>query len=524
MRNKPLLIDLQKSALCGAVLLLLVASLTEGASLCDQKLIQKFVFIEAENYTFPEPSEHNVSLPPPTQRYENISACEMLFERDERLNTVRLAFGHVGLDPPEIAGDYSTCRDKIVLYDGNTTHAPILSTICGGRAPTIESNATFILLVFVRDPASIHSDRTFSLTYQGFLDVPSLCGRTPIILSAFSFPKSFNFLEGTAETYHHGYSWLRYKADFATCGILVKSLTYDSAAQVELAFRNVDLAPPETPGDYSTCRDKIVLYDGDTTSAPILSTICGGRIPTVESKSSSILVVLTKDSASSPSDIDFSLTFQAFRYIPSLCGQERIEETAFFGPLLSSFFYFPEDTYSEPYSASSLYRYEKNITTCEILIKPSTSSDRVQLDFKTVELDPPEIAGDYSTCRDKIVLYDGDSTTSPMLSTICGGRRPVIESDKNNILLVYTRGGASNHWDRGFSFSYRREELPISFPRTALWITFCVCAGAVVVVALGFFAYRKLRSSLHRPVNNVHLTYSNRTDCVTERRDEPTPA
>ena len=35
-----------------------------------------------------------------------------------------------------------------------------------------------------------------------------------------------------------------------------------AADGVRLAFDWTDLEPPERPGDYSTCRDKIVVYDG----------------------------------------------------------------------------------------------------------------------------------------------------------------------------------------------------------------------------------------------------------------------
>ncbi|GFR85804.1 CUB and zona pellucida-like domain-containing protein 1 [Elysia marginata] len=75
------------------------------------------------------------------------------------MDHVKLVFENVNLDD-------STCQDKIVLYDGNSTSAPILSTICGDQTPVVYSKSNSILLVFTRDASS---RGTFSLTYQAFL-------------------------------------------------------------------------------------------------------------------------------------------------------------------------------------------------------------------------------------------------------------------------------------------------------------------------------------------------------------------
>ena len=44
---------------------------------------------------------------------------------------------------------------------------------------------------------------------------------------------------------------------------------------------------------------------------------------------------------------------------------------------------------------------------CEVLIYSIWAADGVRLAFDWTDLEPPERPGDYSTCRDKIVVYDG---------------------------------------------------------------------------------------------------------------------
>ncbi|GFS24146.1 cubilin [Elysia marginata] len=438
------LFHIPKSAFLGAALLF-VTSLTDGASLCDQLRIQKEVRDEAENYTFPEPLNANASVPSLTQGYEKTATCEMLFKPSSSTDQVKLAFGSVDLDPPETPGNYTTCRDKIVLYDGDSTSAPILSTICGGRTPTVLSKDNSILLVFTRDPANNRSDRGFSLTYQAFEDLHSPCGQGRIEITTFDGPIIFKFSEqDSISRDDRPFSGYPYGKNISACTLLFEPLF--STSQVKMVFENVNLNPPEIAGDYDTCADKIVLYDGNATSDPILATVCGGLTPTVFSKNKSILLVFTRDPTSNRSERNFSLTYESFEDLDSSCGQKRSADT--FG--LAYNFLEPSNANYSPFHSTPF----KKPYPCGILFESSMSSLRthqMHMAFRKVDLDPPKTAGDYNTCGDKVVLYDGNTTSAPILATACGGSTPNVQSTGNSILLVFTRDPASNSSHRGFS-------------------------------------------------------------------------
>ncbi|GFO29532.1 cub and zona pellucida-like domain-containing protein 1 [Plakobranchus ocellatus] len=96
----------------------------------------------------------------------------------------------------------------------------------------------------------------------------------------------------------------------------------------------------------------------------------------------------------------------------------------------------------------------KNNQFCEITFESYYNGDGVKLVFDRVDLEPPRLSGDYSTCQDKIVVYDGPSYSDPLLTTLCGMRTVTLESKDSSLLLVFSSDGYKNGAHLGFSVSY----------------------------------------------------------------------
>ncbi|RUS88892.1 hypothetical protein EGW08_003331, partial [Elysia chlorotica] len=129
----------------------------------------------------------------------------------------------------------------------------------------------------------------------------------------------------------------------------------------------------------------------------------------------------------------------------SYCG--RTEEEAYSGSL----------TYNYPrsfFSSWTDYPYGKNLN-CEVLFKAYYDGDGVKLEFKKLDVEPPIYPGDYGSCRDKIVVYDGDSTLDTVLATLCGEKTTTVESKGRYLLLTFTTDSHETS-DRGFSVVYSK--------------------------------------------------------------------
>ncbi|GFO17778.1 hypothetical protein PoB_004428300 [Plakobranchus ocellatus] len=93
---------------------------------------------------------------------------------------------------------------------------------------------------------------------------------------------------------------------------------------------------------------------------------------------------------------------------------------------------------------------------CKVTFKSHYDKDGVKLVFDRVDLEPPRISGDYSTCEDKIVVYDGPSQSDRMLATLCGNRVVTIESTGNKLLLVFSSDGDNSDRHLGYTVTFSR--------------------------------------------------------------------
>ncbi|GFR68169.1 Gag pol protein [Elysia marginata] len=138
----------------------------------------------------------------------------------------------------------------------------------------------------------------------------------------------------------------------------------------------------------------------------------------------------------------------------------RSDKTAYSGEL----------TYSYPRSfgygwSDDLDSYDENLR-CMVDFKSYYDGDGVRLRFKEVDLEPPEHPWDFDTCRDKIVVYDGERTSDPVLTQICGSTTPSVESSGSHLLLVFTTDSQTRGNHKGFSVVYSRIDRNRSTLRT----------------------------------------------------------
>ncbi|GFR63296.1 hypothetical protein ElyMa_003600900 [Elysia marginata] len=136
----------------------------------------------------------------------------------------------------------------------------------------------------------------------------------------------------------------------------------------------------------------------------------------------------------------------SFSEVSSSCGLGRIKKLV---PEKAETFRFPEDVYT-------MFGAGIDISCLEIWFMRFRSTHS-EFKFDHVDLEPPAIHDDYSTCQEEVALYVG-TTVRPYrnLTTLCGKKTSHTYTNGPDVLLVYTRGAASNTRVRSFSLTYNR--------------------------------------------------------------------
>ncbi|KAI0216120.1 Ovochymase-1 [Lamellibrachia satsuma] len=196
-------------------------------------------------------------------------------------------------------------------------------------------------------------------------------------------------------------------------------------SRVQLRFMYLDVEP-----DYDgVCYDHVGIYDGTTTSAPLLARVCGNKLPPdVYSSKNSLLVDFVTDITYTWTG--FKIKYKAKRIIPACVGGGP---TVLTGP--SSVFGISRTDYD-------------NDMSCAWNIRVA-SSLKVRLEFLSFDVERAD-----ACAFDRLEIYDGGSDSAPLLRVLCGfGIPKVVKSTGNSLLVKFLSDKVKTK--NGFFIRYR---------------------------------------------------------------------
>lgn len=298
---------------------------------------------------------------------------------------------------------YPTCySDSIVVRDGATALSPVLATVCGREPPgSIHSTGDSMFIHFSSD--SSVSGQGFNASYSkgcgGLLHVDRG------ILSSPHYPQ--NYLPGLDCHWHV----------MVTPGFRV-SVTFQSPFQIQ--------------GYGSECNsgDYLELRNGPDGSAPVLGKrLCGSSPPSLlQTTDNHLFIQFVSDASNEASG--FKLTFEAH-------GQAC-------GGLIELNDYDPPGYITSPNYPQN---YPQNIDCIWVITVPN--GEAVQIDFEDQFYIEPTASCGY----DYLELRDGSTSSSDLISRLCGSTQPSTQHSTGSSMLLRFRTDMSvTH--KGFKAKY----------------------------------------------------------------------
>ncbi|XP_043569093.1 deleted in malignant brain tumors 1 protein-like [Chiloscyllium plagiosum] len=327
--------------------------------------------------------------------YPNNAKCiwYISVDNDER---IRLNFVKIQLEvSPRCSNDYVT------IYDGPSIHSPALSTICIGSNLKFMSSSNKMTVYFQSD--SHNTGSGFTAHYHEISMVAGAqCG-------------------GNLGHGNGSFASPNYPRNYPNNAKCTWYIFMDSNERIRLGFGEIQLeTSPHCSNDY------VAIYDGPSTNSPVLATICTGSSHVFISSSNTMTIYFESDSR------DTGPGFTAHYYkIP------QIENTQCGGKLSGDNGCFTTPNYPRNYP---------NSATC-IWYITMDDDERVKLNFIDIQL---EVSSRCS--NDNVTIYDGPTTSSPALATICTGLNHEYTSSSNT-LTVYFQSDSHNS-DHGFAAYY----------------------------------------------------------------------
>ncbi|KAK7823853.1 hypothetical protein U0070_020524, partial [Myodes glareolus] len=305
---------------------------------------------------------------------------------------IRLEFNTFYLD-----FHYNCTSDYLQVDD--TVAQMSLGRYCGKSIPpSLISSSHSIKLTFVSDSAVAHEG--FSISYKT-VDASSVCFE--------EYTDNFGDLKSPNYPNKYPNNW--------DC---VYRITVGFNEQIELEFSNFALEDPSGQG----CFDFVEIRDGGFETSPLLGHYCGSVLPPkIISQSNRLWLWFKTDRVQT--DKGFLAHWDT---ASTGCG----------GKLTSPTGLFTSPNYPMPYYHSS---------ECYWQLKASHGSP-FQLEFQDFHVEPhPSCSLDY------LAVYDGPSTSSRMISKLCGDTTPApIHSSSDSVLVkLRTDDGQQG---RGFKVKY----------------------------------------------------------------------
>jgi len=190
--------------------------------------------------------------------YQNNSACSWLIQ-PAGASAVQLEFTAFSIEPP---GTYGQVYDAVRVYDGANASAPLLGTFMGTEIPnTLYSSGPSLFVQFATDNATTGAG--WAANYTGLTG--STCSGTQVLTAA-----SGSFGDGSGASDY---------ANNSNCYWLIQP---EDAVQITLTF---DAFATQLNAD------GVIVYDGPTTSSPVLGTYTGSALPPVLTASGGSMLV-----------------------------------------------------------------------------------------------------------------------------------------------------------------------------------------------------------------------------------------
>ena len=304
-----------------------------------------------------------------SNNYANNSDCSWLIQPTAPNLQIRLNFNFF---------DTELNNDTVTIYDGPNSSAPILQTLSGNINPppgVISSSGSSMFITF-KSNGSVNRNG-WSAFYSTQI-IPACSGTTNLTANTGTFD------DGSAATANY--------ISNSNCQWLIQP---PGANRIALNWNRFDT---------QAGRDSVIVYDGSTTSAPIIGAFSGTSLPSrVNSSGGQMLVVFRSDNFGNLSGWEAtynSTTSQCFSNLT-----------------LTN----PRDTLRDGSGASN---YGDNLN-CSWLIQPGTAQS-INLDFLSIDL----LNGD------SVFVYDGTSNAAPLLGAFSGNTVPATINSTGGSMFV----------------------------------------------------------------------------------------
>ncbi|XP_064922872.1 cubilin isoform X1 [Columba livia] len=335
--------------------------------------------------------------------YPNDAHCVWIIQLPEQNLRVELQFLDVELEG-------TTCQyDAIKVYDGGSTDSPLLGSVCSNDYRFFTSSGSQLTVLF-RSDYSV-AGRGFDAYYTSLLISNSTPGDT----------SCGGLLQGLSGSFQSPGYPNNYPND-ARCVWRIQ--LPDPDLRVELQFLGVEL-------EGTSCMyDAIEVYDGGSPSSPLLASVCSNDARAFFSSGPQLTILFRTDS---------SITARGFEAsYSSFPASENNPGAGFCGGLLQGL--------SGSFQSPGYPNAYPNNARCEWTIQLPEPNLRVELQFLDVELEG-------TTCQfDAIEVYDGGSTDSPLLGSVCSNNHSVFNSSGSQLTVLFHTDLSITR--RGFEASY----------------------------------------------------------------------
>jgi len=349
--------------------------------------------------------------------YPNNADCRWLITAVGANDTVVIDFSQLNTEE---------CCDVVTLYDGDSSKATEIVTLAGQLTPPIQKYSSTQRYMFVRFTSDdTDTDIGFNAT---FTSVPAAAPpgdpctpeRRPMVLSG----ESGWF---TSSNYPVNYN------DNADCQWLIEAVQWNTTVRIDFTTFNTE-----------SCCDRVYLYDGNSTKAPVIVTLGGALAPPTQTYNTTqrylFIRFLTDDI---DNFIGFNATYTsvfppARPADPCSSSDRPVELAGYYGALSSS-------NYPGNY---------QNNADCQWRITAVEVDAVVTLEFTQFSTEQ---------CCDEVFIYDGDSTKAQLIATLNGQLAPPTQryvSTQRYMFVRFTSDATITN--SGFSATYTSPTSPCS--------------------------------------------------------------
>jgi M6 family metalloprotease-like protein len=300
--------------------------------------------------------------------------------------------------------------DRVRVYDGIDNTAPQIANLSGNSIPAnIVSSSNALYLEFITNGSV--TDQGWDASYT--TSTSGSCSGTTNLTAT-----SGNFNDGSGSSNYN---------NNLNCSWLIQPT--GSPTTISLTMNSMNLA---------NFGDMVIVYDGTNNTAPIIAAYTGTNTGTVANAySGSMFVEFTTDASITGAGWDASYTTSSSYCLPSLT----------FTANNGNF----DD--GSPFGANYL-----NNTDCSWLIQPTASNVIINLSLFNIRTE---------ALNDTITIYDGATTSDPILQTLSGTiPNAVLSSTGGSMLITFKTNGTITR--NGWFASYNTSPIPACSGQTLL--------------------------------------------------------